>query len=96
MTDENIIRAVAALAAVALLAAPAFSGVVENVKAWWASRPAPEPVAPDTTKADAARLADMRLVLDLAARLKADGVADGVALCQQLLDVMLTGTKAKK
>ena len=37
----------------------------------------------------------MRLVLDLAARLKADGVADGVALCQQLLDVMLTG-KAKK
>ena len=75
---------------------PAFSGVVENVKAWWASRPAPEPVAPDTAKADAARLADMRLVLDLAARLKADGVADGVALCQQLLDVMLTGTKAKK
>jgi hypothetical protein len=95
MTDETLIRAVAALAAVALLAAPALSGVVENLKAWWASRPAPEPVAPDTSKADAARLADMRLVLDLAARLKADGVADGVALCQQLLDVMLTG-KAKK
>lgn len=95
MTDETLIRSVAALAAVALLAAPAFSGVVENVKAWWSSRPAPEPVAPDSSKADAARLADMRLVLDLAARLKADGVADGVALCQQLLDVMLTG-KAKK
>ena len=95
MTDETLIRAGAALAAVALLAAPAFSGVVENVKAWWASRPEPQPVAPDTSKADAARLADMRLVLDLAARLKADGVADGVALCQQLLDVMLTG-KAKK
>ena len=95
MTDETLIRAVAALAAVALLAAPALSGVVENVKAWWASRPEPQPVAPDTSKADAARLADMRLVLDLAARLKADGVADGVALCQQLLDVMLTG-KAKK
>jgi hypothetical protein len=95
MTDETLIRAVAALAAVALLAAPALSGVVENLKAWWASRPEPQPVAPDTSKADAARLADMRLVLDLAARLKADGVADGVALCQQLLDVMLTG-KAKK
>ena len=95
MTDETLIRAVAALAAVALLAAPALSGVVENVKAWWAARPEPQPVAPDTSKADAARLADMRLVLDLAARLKADGVADGVALCQQLLDVMLTG-KAKK
>ena len=95
MTDETLIRAGAALAAVALLAAPAFSGVVENLKAWWASRPEPQPVAPDTSKADAARLADMRLVLDLAARLKADGVADGVALCQQLLDVMLTG-KAKK
>jgi hypothetical protein len=37
----------------------------------------------------------MRLVLDLAARLKADNVPEGVALCQQLLDVMLTG-KAKK
>ena len=95
MTDETLIRAVAALAAVALLAAPALSDVVENLKAWWASRPEPQPVAPDTSKADAARLADMRLVLDLAARLKADGVADGVALCQQLLDVMLTG-KAKK
>ena len=95
MTDETLIRAVAALAAVALLAAPALSGVVENLKAWWASRPEPQPVAPDTSKADAARLADMRLVLDLAARLKADGVADCVALCQQLLDVMLTG-KAKK
>jgi hypothetical protein len=95
MTDETLIRAGAALAAVALLAAPAFSGVVENVKAWWAARPEPQPVAPDSSKADAARLADMRLVLDLAARLKADGVADGVALCQQLLDVMLTG-KAKK
>ena len=95
MTDETLIRAVAALAAVALLAAPALSGVVENLKAWWALRPEPQPVAPDTSKADAARIADMRLVLDLAARLKADGVADGVALCQQLLDVMLTG-KAKK
>jgi hypothetical protein len=38
----------------------------------------------------------MRLVLDLAARLKADGVTEGVALCQQLLDVMLSGSKAKK
>lgn len=96
MSNEDIIRTVAALAAVAILAAPALSGVVENVKAWWASRPAPQPVAPAATEADAARLADMRLVLDLAARLKADNVPEGVALCQQLLDVMLTGKQAKK
>ena len=38
----------------------------------------------------------MRLVLDLAARLKAAGCSEGVALCQQLLDVMLGNTKAKK
>jgi hypothetical protein len=40
---------------------------------------------------------DMHTVLDLAARLKASGCTEGVALCQQLIDVMLGGTsKAKK
>jgi hypothetical protein len=95
MTNEDIIRAVAALAAVALIAAPATSGMVATVRGWLAARPRPAaPVAADET--EARRLADMRLVLDLAARLKADNVPEGVALCQQLLDVMLSGSKAKK
>lgn len=95
MTNEDIIRAVAALAAVALIAAPASASMVATIRGWLAARPRPAaPVAADET--EARRLADMRLVLDLAARLKADGVTEGVALCQQLLDVMLSGSKAKK
>jgi len=95
MTNEDIIRAAAALAAVALLAAPATSSMVATIRGWLAARPRPAaPIAADET--EARRLADMRLVLDLAARLKADGVTEGVALCQQLLDVMLSGSKAKK
>jgi hypothetical protein len=95
MNYEDIIRAVAALAAVALLAAPATTSMVATIRGWLAARPRPAaPVAADET--EARRLADMRLVLDLAARLKADGVPEGVALCQQLLDVMLSGSKAKK
>jgi hypothetical protein len=95
MTNEDIIRAVAALAAVALIAAPATTSMVATIRGWLAARPRPAaPVAADET--EARRLADMRLVLDLAARLKADSAPEGVALCQQLLDVMLSGSKAKK
>jgi hypothetical protein len=40
---------------------------------------------------------DLHVVLDLATRLRAAGCTEGVALCQQLLDVMLGNTsKAKK
>jgi hypothetical protein len=40
---------------------------------------------------------DMHVVLDLATRLRAAGCTEGVALCQQLLDVMLgNAPKAKK
>jgi len=95
MNYEDAIRTVAALAAVALIAAPATTSMVATIRGWLAARPRPAaPVAADET--EARRLADMRLVLDLAARLKADGVPEGVALCQQLLDVMLSGSKAKK
>jgi hypothetical protein len=39
----------------------------------------------------------MHVVLDLATRLRAAGCTEGVALCQQLLDVMLgNAPKAKK
>jgi hypothetical protein len=95
MTNDDIIRSVAALAAVALIAAPASASMVATIRGWLTARPRPAaPVAADET--EARRLADMRLVLDLAARLKSDGVPEGVALCQQLLDVMLSGSKAKK
>jgi hypothetical protein len=40
---------------------------------------------------------DLHIVLDLATRLKAAQCMEGVALCQELLDVLLGNTpKAKK
>jgi hypothetical protein len=42
-------------------------------------------------------ISEMRTVLELANKLKAAGLTDGVMLCQQLLDVMLgNAPKAKK
>lgn len=82
MSTDAILRIVAALAAVALVAAPAVAKVAAQVAAWRPSTPA-DPEKPGVSQKD------MHLVLDLAARLKAVGCADGVSLCQQLLDVML-------
>jgi hypothetical protein len=89
---DAAVRIVAALAAVALLAAPALSRVVEGVRAALAAR---RPEAPGD-KAVSVTGKDLHIVLDLATRLKAAGLAEGVALCQQLIDVMLGNTKAKK
>jgi hypothetical protein len=92
MTD-GVVRVVAGLACVAVLVAPALLAGYRKAKAFIQSRA----VEGGTEKAAAPSLADMRLVLDLAARLKAAGCVDGVALCQQLLDVMLgNAPKAKK
>jgi hypothetical protein len=41
-------------------------------------------------------LSDMRTVLELASRMKERGLAEGVDLCQQLIDVMLTSGEKKK
>lgn len=91
MTDAAI-RLVAGVAAVAVVAAPALLGGYRKAKAWLEARAVEGPAEKATVS-----LSDMRLVLDLAARLKAAGMTDGVALCQQLLDVMLgNGPKAKK
>jgi len=90
VTLDVVIRVVAGLAAVALVAAPAVVGLSNKAKAFLAARAVEGAVSP------APGLADMRLVLDLAARLKAAGCPDGVALCQQLLDVLLGNKQAKK
>lgn len=93
MTADVAIRVVAGLACVGVLASPAVLAGYRKAKAFIQSRP----VEGGTEKVPAPGLADMRLVLDLAARLKAAGCVEGVALCQQLLDVMLgNAPKAKK
>jgi hypothetical protein len=83
MSIDDAIRFVAAAGAVALVVAPAGAVAWQKVRAFIAARAA-------GGKAEAAVSdRDMHTVLDLAARLKAAGCVDGVALCQQLLDVML-------
>jgi hypothetical protein len=90
---DVVIRIVAALAAVALVAGPAIAALARKAQAHWQDRAveAAGEAAPSVTGKD------MHVVLDLATRLRAAGCTEGVALCQQLLDVMLGNTsKAKK
>ena len=92
MNTDAIIRVVALVAAVGVVAGPAIAAVAAKVKAAWKNRAvetAGEKTAAVTGK-------DLHIVLDLATRLKAAGCMDGVALCQQLIDVMLGNAKAKK
>lgn len=92
MNLDAALRIVALLAAVALVAGPTLAALARKAQAAWQGRAleaAGEAAATVTGK-------DMHVVLDLAARLRASGCTEGVALCQQLLDVMLGNTKAKK
>lgn len=77
---ELVVRIVAAVAALALVASPLVVAAWGTAKAWLA-RPA--------TPTGDATLQDMRTVLELANRLRLAGNAEGVSLCQQLIDVML-------
>jgi len=82
---DVLVRIAAGLAAVAVVAAPAGMAIYRQAAAWLATRRAEQP--------QGVSISDMRTVLDLAARMRQAGCADGVALCQQLLDVMLKGNR---
>lgn len=93
MNLDAAIRVCAALAAVGLVAGPALAALARKAQAHWKDRAVEGAgeAAPSVTGKD------LHVVLDLATRLKAAGCTEGVALCQQLLDVMLGNTsKAKK
>jgi hypothetical protein len=90
---DAAIRIVAALAAVGLVAGPAIAAVARKAQAAWKDRAmeGAGEAAPSVTGKD------LHVVLDLATRLRAAGCTEGVALCQELLDVMLgNAPKAKK
>jgi hypothetical protein len=90
---DAVIRVCAALAAVGLVAGPAIAAVARKAQAHWKDRA----VEGASETAPSVTAKDLHIVLDLATRLKAAGCTEGVALCQQLLDVMLGNTsKAKK
>lgn len=90
--NDAAIRIVALLAAVGILAAPTLAALARKAQAGWKNRAmeASGEATPSVTGKD------LHVVLDLATRLKAAGCAEGVALCQQLLDVMLGNSKAKR
>ena len=90
MSYDLLIRSVAGLAALALIGTPAIAFVVGKAKEWLARNVTEEKAAGGTS------LDDMRIVLDMASRLRASGCTDGVHLCQQLLDVMLAQPEAIK
>lgn len=93
MSIDATIRVVAALAAVAVVAGPALAALAAKAQAHWQDRAmeASDSATPSVTGRD------LHIVLDLATRLKAAQCMEGVALCQQLLDVLLGNTpKAKK
>jgi hypothetical protein len=87
VSTDVVIRAVAALAAVGLLAGPAITALVAKAKAGWKDNPLEAATEKATVTAR-----DLHTVLDLATRLRAAQCMEGVALCQQLLDVMLGNT----
>ena len=92
MNLDYAIRIVAALAAVALVAGPAIASVARKAQAAWQDRA----VEGKGGEAPSVTGKDLHVVLDLATRLRAAGCSEGVALCQELLDVMLGNSKAKK
>lgn len=78
MDYEFLLRAGAVVAAVALLAGPRLVAVASSLRL---------PKAPRET------LADAHTILEIASRLKSDGNAKGVELCQNLIDVILRPEK---
>lgn len=88
MNYETLIQLLAGVAALALVASPAVVAGFGKASAWFKQ---------GKTEPAGIRITDMQTVLDLANRCRAAGLTEGVALCQQLLDVMLGNqTKAKK
>ena len=90
MSADVVIRFVAAVAAVGILAAPALAALARKAQAAWENRS----VEARAQEAPGVTAKDLHIVLDLATRLKAAKCMDGVTLCQQLLDVLL-GVKTK-
>lgn len=81
---EMLVRIAAAVAALALVASPLVVAAWSKAQAWLS-----RPISP----AEDAALKDMRLVLEIANRLRLAGNEDGVDLCEKLLNVMLASPR---
>lgn len=92
MNLDATVRIVAAVAAVGLVAYPAAAALAAKAQAQWQNNS----LEAATETAPAVTAKDLHIVLDLATRLKAAGLSEGVSLCQQLIDVMLGNTAKGK
>jgi hypothetical protein len=86
MDNETLIRAGAVVAGIATLAGPWLVGVAKKIRV-------PSP-AKATERIDV--LKDAHTILEIASRLKEVKCDKGVALCQQLIDVMLQPSEPAK
>jgi pseudouridine-5'-phosphate glycosidase len=86
LDNETLIRAGAVVAAIALVAGQRLVDFAKaTVQRVWKKAPVSQVVTRD----------DTHTVLEIARRLKDAGNTAGVALCQQLLDVMLNPKESK-
>ena len=85
---ELLVRIVAAVAALALVASPLVVAAYEQARGWLSRRPSP--AGKDAT------LQDMTTVLEIANRLRLAGCEDGVDLCEKLISVMLAAAPPKE
>lgn len=83
--NENQIRMIAAVAAVAVFAYPFMQPLFASL---WASITSPRSSDPVKQK-----MADIQIVLGLSSRFSAAGSKEGVDLCQKLIDVLLKPQK---
>lgn len=83
----DVVRVGAAVAAACAITSPYLVAAARRAGAWLRATAATKEASTETG------LADMKTVLELANRLKVAGNSKGVELCQQLLDVMLSGAK---
>lgn len=85
---DDLIKYGAAVAAVLLLVSPYFSVAYKKISDFveGVREAEKKPPSPD----------DLVMILDLAKRFRDEGNADAVALCQQLIDLMLAPQKSKK
>lgn len=83
--SENIIRAIAAIGAVAIFAYPFIAPAFSKAASWLGSAREPDAVKQ--------KMRDIESLLELSSRLSARGVKDGVDLCQKLTEVLLKSQK---
>lgn len=77
--NEFTFRVVAVVAAVAVVAGPSLVGYARKLASWRKRSP----------EAQEEQVDDAHVIVEIARRLQRAGSEKGVALCQQLLDVML-------